>query len=177
MAKKKAGPKRARKPRGRAQVKAPAQVPQPPPEKTITGRVRRAIRFMEEGASASRAVRRAHTTIDAVVEYAGSEIGVRNGHYFLTRRGRLRNVLWFLTPKGKIQLDVPAKRARTAVARHANAAKQAVLRGDLEPLREFQGKGIWVNGKRYAFVTDPITLARLTYANELQFEELYAHAV
>lgn len=147
-------------------------------KEAVRARALQAVRLMRsEGLSLSGATRRAHTSARTVLDYAGSAIGRREGHYFATKRDALPRMMRFVTPDGVIALQVRNSRQASRIGRYWAAVQRYLLTGRTEALRPFRGRTVRTGKVAYPFITDPRTLERVAHAGELRFEELYVHAV
>lgn len=135
-----------------------------------------AIHYMRaEGNSLTRAARRSHTTPETIRRYAKSALRRnRKGRYVVTPSDRITRRVWFLTPKGKIELSVQSSRAASRIARHMNAVEHFFLTGDSGPLDLFRGHFIRTRNRTHFFLTDTEVLEQLANADEISFDDLYA---
>ena len=103
------------------------------------------VRMRGEGLSLTRAAARAGTTVAAVKRHAGPALEKQpGGRYRATPHDRLARRLEFLTPTGRIQLDVKDSRSASKVAAHAAAVDRYLKTGDDRALRRFRGRGVTV---------------------------------
>jgi hypothetical protein len=127
-----------------------------------------------EGMSLAQAATRAGTTPNTVRRYAGTAIRKDSrGRYVAKPSDRLFRRMRFLTPRGRITLDVTNSRTASRIARYFAAVDRYLKTGKTDALREFRGKAIRVGKVGYPFLTSPRTLDRLASAGEIAFEELY----
>jgi hypothetical protein len=127
-----------------------------------------------DGLSLTRAAREVHTTPETMRRYVGSAlVRTRRGRWAATPSDRLTRRVWFLTPKGKIELAVRSSRTASLIARHMAAVHRYLETGETDALQEFVGKSVRSRGASFAFLTDPRVLDRLAHAGEVSFERLY----
>lgn len=127
-----------------------------------------------KGVSLTRAAREVRTTPNTVRRYAGSATRkASNGRYVAKPSDRLIRRMRFLTPRGRITLDVTNSRTATRIARYFAAVDRYLKTGKTDALRQFRRKAIRVGKVAYPFLTDPRTLDRLANAGEVVFEDLY----
>lgn len=124
----------------------------------------------------AQAARRAGTTVDTMLRYAGAALEKRGGRYHAKPYDRLARAMEFLTPEGVISLEVRDSRSRRRIGEYMNAVKRYVNTGDARGLRKFQGRAIRIDGRGYPFATDTATLDRLASAGELGFDNIYSEA-
>jgi hypothetical protein len=166
----------------RAAAKAPrtaaAAATLRPAEREASRRALDAVsRMRTEGLSLKQAAAKSGTTVAAVKRYAAPALEkTPSGRYKATAYDRLYRRMEFLTPSGKIALEVRDSRSASRVAGYWNAVDHYLRTGDDRQLRRYRGKGIIVGKRFYPFVTDLPTLDRLAGAGEVRFEDLYAMA-
>jgi len=132
-------------------------------------------RMRGEGVSLTQAASRSGTTVAAVKRYAGPALEKQPGGRFTAKPfDRLSARLLFLTPTGRVPLDVKDSRSRSKIASHQAAVDRYLRTGDDRALRRFRGKGVTVAKRFYPFLTDSAALDRLQGAGEVSFEDLYA---
>ena len=128
-----------------------------------------------EGKSLTTAAREAHIDPRTVRKKLGTVlVKTPSGRYHVTRFDRLKRTLRFLTPDGRIAVDVQGSRKASQVARYWSAVDRYLITGSTDPLREFRGQSLRGRGFSFPFVTDPRTLNRLANTGEVSFEDLYA---
>lgn len=124
--------------------------------------------------SLKRAARAAHTTPETVKKYASSAIlRASNGRYSAKPTDQLTRRVFFLTPKGSIELSVRGSRNVERIARHMAAVDRYLRTGDAGPLKKFKGQTVRSRDKKFPFLTDTDAIDRLANAGEVSFERLY----
>jgi len=139
-------------------------------------RVVEVLRLMRaEHRSLTYAMRRAGTTATTVRRHAGDVLRLKGARYVAARSDRLPRLVKFPTARGLIALPLRSARQASRVAVYWNAVRTYLRAGDLGPLLAFRGKALRVDKLAYPFITNPETLARLYYAGDVGFEDIYAH--
>jgi hypothetical protein len=149
-----------------------------PAERDASRRALDAISKMRtEGLSLTQAAAKSGTTVGAVKKYAAPALEkTPGGRYQATAFDRLYRRMEFLTPNGKVALEVRDSRSASRIAGYWNAVDHYLRTGDDRHLRPYRGKGVTVGKRFYPFVTDLPTLDRLAAAGEVSFEDLYVMA-
>lgn len=108
-----------------------------------------------------------------VRRYVGKAL-VRHGRRWVpSPSDRLYRPVQFLTPRGLMTLDTTDARTASRISDYWNAVHRFWNTGNTDALRPFRRKAVRVGKVAHPFITDPRTLARLGYAGEVQFEDLY----
>jgi hypothetical protein len=127
-----------------------------------------------EGLSLTRAARKAHTTPETVRRYVGSALlRTRGGRWAATSFDRFTRRVWFLTPRGPVEVIVRNSRTASRIARHMAAVRTYLQGSGTAALQEFVGKSVRSGGVSYPFVTDLRVLDRLAHAGLIGIERLY----
>ncbi len=110
-----------------------------------------------------------------VRRYAGSALKKRGHKYVARGFDRLpRKLKFFSDEQGYTEVVTRSTKAASRIARYQNALKAYAQYGDESLLREFEGKCITINSKRYHFLTDRRRLNSLIRAGDLHVEDIYA---
>lgn len=132
-----------------------------------------AIRHVKAGKSLSRAARLAHTSPRTVLKYAAGSLTKAAGVYVAQRVDHAPRRMKLMTPLGLTVETITGSRVASRVATYMSAVDHYLRTGDASRLRAFAGKAVRAGKQRFPFITDPRTLRRLAYANEISFEDLY----
>ncbi len=137
-----------------------------------------AIRLMRRDGTLTieQAARQAGTTVDTMLRYAGAALDKRGGRYYAKPYDRFARAMEFLSPQGRIWLEVRDSRSRERIGAYWNAVRRYVETGDDRPLRQFRGRSVRIDKGSYPYVTDTGTLDRLASAGELGFDSIYPQA-
>ncbi len=133
-------------------------------------------KMRRDGMSISRAARDANTTPNAVRRYAGAALTRKRGRDVARPRDGLYRRMEFLTPDGKIALDVTDSRTASRIGAHWAALKRYAETGDDRALLPFRGRSVRVGKRAYPFITDLDVIDELAHRGELSFESIYAVA-
>lgn len=137
-------------------------------------RVAQALTLMREGQSATRAAKKAGTTLRTMQRHGGKALKqTPSRRYEVAVGDRLLRRVRFLTPVGLVAVDAPTSRTASRIARYWAAVNHYLRTGDDRRLRPFRGKAARIHGRPQPFVTDLRTLERLAHAGEVRFEDLY----
>jgi hypothetical protein len=125
-----------------------------------------------DGLSLAKASRRAGTTPETVIRYAGEGLERRGKGRFSVKTGdRLFAHMPALTTEGPRELDVRGYRQRSLVGRHWNAISDYGRTGEVEQLKAFEGKNGRVAG--FQLETDPDAIDYWAPREPFSFEEIY----
>ncbi len=150
------------------QTPAIAARPSYPKVLEVLGRTRRG----ESLTAASKAI---GVAPDTVLRYAGAafERGSR-GRWHPKPTDRLYRELRFLDDRGALPVEPANSQEAAKLARYWNAVDRYLKTGDDRQLRRFERMRLRTRHKTsLRFLTDRRQLARLGYAGELSFEDLY----
>lgn len=135
----------------------------------VLGRTRRG----ESLTAASRAV---GVAPDTVLRYAGSAFTRDKGRWTPRPSDRLYREMRFLDPQGVVSVEPASSKEAAKLAHFWNAVDRYLKTGDDRELRRFARMRLRTRQKTsLGFLTDRSQLARLGYAGELRFEDLYQH--
>ncbi len=115
-----------------------------PPERAARDRGLEALALIRrKGLSLTRAAKRATTTRNTVLKYAGSALQRRpDGRYAAKRADRLYRRMRILTPDGVRVIGIRGSRAASVAGEHASAIHHYLATGDDSRLRALVGKRV-----------------------------------
>lgn len=143
-------------------------------EKVARARALDAVRWMRrDGMSLAQAARKADTTPNTVIRYAGAALDQRDGRYQPKPYDRLVRPMRFATYTGVRWLPIHDSRSARLVGQYWRAVRQYLDTGDTRAVQRFRGRSITVDKLAYPFVTEPEMLDLLRDAGELDFVTIY----
>ncbi len=126
-----------------------------------------------EGISLSEAARQEKTTPNTVRKYAGHALERRGSRVVVKERHHLYRRMEFLTPDGKIEIDVTNSKTASDIGRYFNVVKRYIYMGEEHGLREFHGKFVQAGKVKHPYITDTAILDELAERGELSYEDIY----
>ena len=140
----------------------------------VERRVLRALRAMRGGQSFSAAAKREKLKPETFRRHAGSALRRKHpgGRFYVTRTDSLRREMTVQTESGPERLPLRGLKQARLVSAHANAMAR-FNRGDLNALREFEGRTIRVGGRTVLLLTDPARLKEIGEADAYHPDSLY----
>jgi hypothetical protein len=112
-----------------------------------------------------------------VLKYGAGSLTKSEGVYVAQRVDQAPRRMKLMTPLGLTVETITGSRVASKIATYMSAVDHYLRTGDTSRLRAFAGKAVRASGKRFPFVTDPRTLRRLAYANEISYEDLYGETI
>lgn len=137
-------------------------------------KVSQALQAMYGGTSLTSAAKTAHVSPDRLKRaLVAKKLGIKEGTRWIVTDTRPRRVQIIVDAKSKA-ITVPTFADASRVGVYRNRVRQFIRTQDLSYLEEFDGAIVTdIEGRVWAFETDPNTLIRFALKDEQPFHEIY----